>query len=90
MHTSTLTRAPGFSLVDQKGRVRTLADFLARGRLLLNFHRGTWCPNCRLQFGALAANIAAYSARGIQVVGVLGGIPDRRGTVSAPDLEDHG
>jgi peroxiredoxin len=42
MHTSPLTRAPGFSLSDQKGRVRTLADFLARGRLLLNFHRGTW------------------------------------------------
>ena len=42
MHTSPLTRAPGFSLVDQKGRVHTLADFLARGRLLLVFHRGTW------------------------------------------------
>jgi hypothetical protein len=42
MRTSPLTRAPGFSLVDQKGHVRTLADFLARGRLLLNFHRGTW------------------------------------------------
>jgi peroxiredoxin len=42
MQVSPLTRAPGFMLVDQKGRVRTLADFLARGRLLLNFHRGTW------------------------------------------------
>jgi peroxiredoxin len=42
MHSSPLTRAPGFSLADQKGRVRTLGDFLARGRLLLNFHRGTW------------------------------------------------
>ena len=42
MHASPLTRAPGFALVDQKGRVRTLADFLARGRLLLAFHRGTW------------------------------------------------
>jgi len=42
MRTSPLTRASGFTLTDQKGRVRTLADFLARGRLLLNFHRGTW------------------------------------------------
>jgi len=42
MRTSPLARAPGFTLADQKGRVRTLADFLARGRLLLNFHRGTW------------------------------------------------
>jgi hypothetical protein len=42
MRTSPLARAPGFTVVDQKGRVRTLVDFLARGRLLLNFHRGTW------------------------------------------------
>ena len=42
MRASTLTQAPGFALIDQKGRVRTLADYLARGRLLLAFHRGTW------------------------------------------------
>ena len=42
MRTSTLTRAPGFLVSDQKGRARSLVDFLARGRLLLNFHRGTW------------------------------------------------
>jgi len=42
MQQSGLTRAPGFMVMDQKGRARSLADFLARGRLLLAFHRGTW------------------------------------------------
>jgi hypothetical protein len=28
-------------LPDQKGRARSLVDFLARGPLLLAFHRGT-------------------------------------------------
>jgi len=42
MHASPLTRAPGFMLPDQKGRLRSLVDFLSRGRLLLSFHRGTW------------------------------------------------
>jgi peroxiredoxin len=42
MHTSTLALAPDFSLPDQKGRIRTLTELLARGRLLLTFHRGTW------------------------------------------------
>lgn len=42
MHTSPLTRAPGFLVSDHKGRARSLVDFLSRGRLLLNFHRGTW------------------------------------------------
>jgi peroxiredoxin len=41
MLTSSLTRAPGFMLPDQKGRARTLVDFLSRGPLLLAFHRGT-------------------------------------------------
>jgi hypothetical protein len=42
MEPSALTRAPGFMVQDQKGRARSLPDFLARGRLLLVFHRGTW------------------------------------------------
>jgi hypothetical protein len=42
MQRSQLIDAPGFALPDQKGRVHALADYLARGRLLLTFHRGTW------------------------------------------------
>ena len=42
MHASPLIQAPGFMVQDQKGRARSLVDFLARGRLMLNFHRGTW------------------------------------------------
>jgi peroxiredoxin len=42
MHASDLPRAPEFTLPDQKGRTRTLAEFLASGPLLLAFHRGTW------------------------------------------------
>jgi peroxiredoxin len=41
MRASSLTRAPGFVLPDQKGRVRSLPEFLSRGPLLLAFHRGT-------------------------------------------------
>lgn len=42
MHESQLTRAPEFALPDQKGRTRTLDEWLSRGPLLLAFHRGTW------------------------------------------------
>jgi peroxiredoxin len=41
MRHSALTRAPGFTLPDQKGRMRSLVGFLHRGPLLLAFHRGT-------------------------------------------------
>ena len=42
MHQSPLTAAPPFSLPDQKGTPHTLAEYLAKGPVLLAFHRGTW------------------------------------------------
>ena len=41
-HTSPLVSAPPFELPTQKGDRHTLSEFLARGRVLLAFHRGTW------------------------------------------------
>jgi peroxiredoxin len=41
-HPSPLTTAPPFELPTQKGDVRSLASFLAKGPVLLAFHRGTW------------------------------------------------
>ena len=34
--------APPFELPTQKGALRSLSGFLARGPVLLAFHRGTW------------------------------------------------
>lgn len=34
--------APNFTLLTQKGVAVDLASFLARGPVLLAFHRGTW------------------------------------------------
>ena len=68
---SALTTAPPFSLPNQKGQVKALQDYLADGPVLLAFHRGTWCPNCRRRFGELAQHCREYVARGLQVVTVV-------------------
>jgi peroxiredoxin len=39
---STLATAPPFELPTQKGQMRSLAEFLEKGPVLLAFHRGTW------------------------------------------------
>jgi peroxiredoxin len=39
---SPLTTALPFTLPNQKGEPASLADFLAKGPVLLAFHRGTW------------------------------------------------
>ena len=41
-HPSPLKTAPPFELPTQKGEMRSLADYLAKGSVLLAFHRGTW------------------------------------------------
>ena len=41
-HTSLVKTAPPFELPTQKGEMRSLADYLAKGKVLLAFHRGTW------------------------------------------------
>jgi peroxiredoxin len=41
-HPSSLTTAPPFTLPTQKGDMQSLAGFLAKGPVLLAFHRGTW------------------------------------------------
>jgi peroxiredoxin Q/BCP len=68
---STLASAPPFRLPTQKGDLRALEDYLAKGPILLAFHRGTWCPNCRTRFAELAMNAAGYAALGWQVVAVV-------------------
>jgi methyl-accepting chemotaxis protein len=68
---SALTKAPPFQLPNQKGQVRSLENYLTKGPVLLAFHRGTWCPNCRRKFSELAQHSPEYVARGLQVVTVV-------------------
>jgi methyl-accepting chemotaxis protein len=51
--------------------MKSLQDYLSKGPVLLAFHRGTWCPNCRRKFGELAQHSREYVARGMQVVTVV-------------------
>jgi peroxiredoxin len=45
---------PPFILPDQDGRLVKLEELLARGPVVVAFHRGHWCPYCHLNIAALA------------------------------------
>ena len=64
-------QAPDFCLKQgsDKSTVR-LSDYDGR-YVLLVFFRGTWCPNCRLQFRVLCENQERLKRAGIAVVGVV-------------------
>jgi len=44
---------PPFLLPDENGRLVSLDSLLGRGPLVIAFHRGHWCPYCRLNAFAL-------------------------------------
>jgi peroxiredoxin len=46
-------KIPGFQLQDQDGKSISSSDLLARGRLVLCFIRGRWCPFCVGQMEAM-------------------------------------
>jgi len=45
---------PPFMLPDHEGQLVSLEQVLARGPAVIAFHRGHWCPFCRLSMIALA------------------------------------
>jgi Peroxiredoxin len=46
-------KAPSFELPDQNGKLVLSAEILAKGRLVLIFIRGRWCPFCVGQMEAM-------------------------------------
>src|SRR5690348_965913 len=45
--------APSFQLPDQDGKVVSSRELLSRGRLVICFIRGRWCPFCVAQLEAM-------------------------------------
>src|ERR1700719_4608420 len=39
-------KATGFELPDHEGKIVSSSDLLAKGRLVICFIRGRWCPFC--------------------------------------------
>jgi len=66
---------PPFLLPDEQGRMVALSDLLAHGPVAVTFHRGHWCPYCRINTDALAKAQEDIAAEGGQVVAVM---PDRQ------------
>ena len=59
---------PPFILPDQAGHMVAMPELLAAGPLVVSFHRGHWCPYCRLHRAALAELNPAIAAAGAQLV----------------------
>jgi peroxiredoxin len=81
---------PPFYLPDENGRVVGLGDLIARGPVAVTFHRGHWCPFCRISINALVRAHGEVAAIGGQIVAVMPEreqfVSDLRATSKAPFL----
>jgi peroxiredoxin len=66
---------PPFCLPDETGRLVTLESLLEDGPAAVIFHRGHWCPYCRINTHALARAQQDVADAGGQIVAIM---PDRR------------
>jgi peroxiredoxin len=66
---------PPFHLPDEMGHVVSLDRLLSKGPVAVTFHRGHWCPYCRLNTKALAQAQTEIESNGGQIVAIM---PDRQ------------
>src|SRR5262249_54474234 len=62
---------PSFLLPDETGRLVNSDDLLARGPLAITFHRGHWCPYCRINLKALVDAQPEIAETGGQLVAIV-------------------
>lgn len=68
-------KMPNFVLPNEKGQLVGLDQLLQKGPVAVTFHRGHWCPYCRINTRALAEAHEQIAAQGGQVAAIM---PDRQ------------
>jgi peroxiredoxin len=66
---------PAFLLPDEQGRLVHLDDLLGEGPVAIAFHRGHWCPYCRINIDALARVEEEVAAEHRHIAAIM---PDRQ------------
>lgn len=59
-----------FSLPNTKNQLIHSKDVLKKGKMILAFYRGSWCPYCNLELQALQNNIAKITDNNVSLLAV--------------------
>ena len=66
---------PSFVLPDETGQLVSLEELLWQGPVAVTFHRGHWCPYCRINVNALVRVQSKIAEAKGQVIAIM---PDRQ------------
>lgn len=67
---------PDFSLPNAKGEVTSLNELLKKGKIVLTFYRGGWCPYCNLALKALQNVLPDINEKGATLIAITPETPD--------------
>jgi peroxiredoxin len=77
---------PPFLLPDETGQMVSLDELPNRGPVAVTFHRGHWCPYCRININALVQAHKELTADAGQIIAIM---PDRRKFVADLKLQSN-
>ncbi len=70
------SKAPDFKGTDQQGNTVRLKDVLKKGKVVLIFYRGQWCPYCNKYLKKLEDSLQLIREKGATVIAVSPELPE--------------
>lgn len=70
------SKAPDFKAKDQNGKEVKLKDLLKKGKVVLVFYRGQWCPYCNKELSRLQDSLQMIKDKGATLIAVSPELPD--------------
>ena len=70
------SKAPDFKAKDQNGNEIRLKDLLKKGKVVIIFYRGQWCPYCNKYLSKLADSLQLIKDKGATVVAITPELPE--------------
>lgn len=67
---------PHFDLPNAAGKSVSLTNLLAKGPIIVNFYRGSWCPYCNFELQAFQKLLPEIHAIGGELVAISPQLPD--------------
>lgn len=68
--------APDFTLNNALGKPVNLSEYLKKGKVVLTWYRGNWCPYCNLTLHALQEELSKFQAYGANLIALTPELPD--------------
>jgi peroxiredoxin len=70
-------KAPNFKLNNALGEPVELYQYLKKGKVVLTWYRGGWCPYCNLTLHQLQLELPEFNANGVNLIALTPELPDK-------------